>query len=61
MTLFYIFVAFVGSFVQLRPVYGDHLGFLPHKNFNWEASRKTYTNDQWALDEINRCEQHFGW
>lgn len=59
----YILSTFIGSFVQSRPAYGNHLGYLQHKNFDWDERRNYPENkgSKWALERIDECESHFNW
>lgn len=46
----YILSTFIGSVVQSRPAYGNHLGYLTHKNFDWDVIRASpeNVNNLWA-------------
>lgn len=35
----YLFLTFLGSTAQNRPVYGNHLGYLPHNNFQYQYNK----------------------
>eukprot|EP00347_Sterkiella_histriomuscorum_P002540 403367756 len=50
----YIFIAFLGSIFQNKPIYGDQLGFLTHNNYDW----KGIFNDPNKVNQNNQDEVH---
>lgn len=36
LALLYVFMSFLGSAAQQRPVYGDHLGYFLHSDFRYD-------------------------
>lgn len=57
-TALYLFLSFLGSIAQNRPIYGNHLGYLPHDNFKYQYV--TVEND-WQKEKLQECKDHFGW
>ena len=46
-TFIYLFAAFIGSAVQRRPVYANHLGFFTHRGIDWNKT----AIEKFALNE----------
>ena len=57
----YLLIAFFGEIAQDRPVYGNHLGFEPHKGYNYTTFVNVTALDDWQLAKFNECVEYFGW
>ena len=54
--LLYIFLSFLGSAAQQRPVYGDHLGYFTHSDFRYDL---VTPEGDWAKQRLAQCQDHF--
>eukprot|EP00347_Sterkiella_histriomuscorum_P010834 403374747 len=52
----YIFLSFLGSVAQQRPIYGHHLGYFAHSDFKYEY---VVVSQGWASDRLAECRDHF--
>ncbi|CDW90199.1 UNKNOWN [Stylonychia lemnae] len=57
LTVLYIFLSFLGSLAQNRPVYGDHLGYVAHDDFKYEYM--TLPKSDWGIEKLQECKDYY--
>lgn len=57
----YFFVAFLGSEIQNRPIYANHLAFRGRYGNNYNYGNHNTTGDVWAADKLEECKAYFNW
>ena len=57
--LLYLITSAVSSFALNQSVYGSHLCFYEHKNFNWTKIMNNMSNDSWNYTMASECKNYF--